>query len=236
MVVERQSYCQAIAKKALFVAVLALAPKAYSQSFSLHDPGPMSAGANSATVDSLSGRHYWIFTALPGTFRLVWSYGSAREGVNIRIKPTMSAVYFPKTPGSTLNSKTSSNSIIFTGTVKEPTKVLIEVDPSKSALVRQTSSYTLEATGSVSFPGPVAPTNPPVSGVYTVDMFGEGAAKFAPNGEITSTTGKTGRWEMFDGPSKTYSVIYGEKRYTLTFQPERGFVDNNGQLVFTLKQ
>jgi hypothetical protein len=207
---------------------------AEAQSLHVESPAPLSAGLNHATIDSFGSSHYWAFTAQPGSFKIAFTYGNPQEGFSTGGRPVMAAAFGPKTPGAAMSYKEFPGGTNWSGSVTKPTRVVIEVDPVKGMLVRQTTAYTLQATGSVSFSG-VAGAAPSVVGVYAINVNEGGTAKFLANGEITSTTGATGTWKLFDAESKTYVVVYGGRRYSLTYQPGRGFVDNNGLITFTQK-
>ena len=218
----------------LVLALLMLAVRCDAQSLHVESPAPLAAGLNHATIDSFGSSHYWSFTAQPGSFKIAFTFGNPQEGFSTGGRPVMAAAFGPKTPGSSMTYKEFPGGTTWTGSVTQPTRVVIEVDPVKGMLVRQTTAYTLQATGSASFSG-VAGAAPSVAGVYAMNFEQGGTAKFMPNGEIVSTTDARGTWKLFDAESKTYVVLFGGKRFSLTYQPGRGFVDNNGMLVFTQK-
>jgi hypothetical protein len=218
----------------LVLALLTLAVRCDAQSLHVESPAPLAAGLNHATIDSFGSSHYWSFTAQPGSFKVAFTFGNPQEGFSTGGRPVMAAAFGPKTPGANMTYKEFPGGTTWTGSVTQPTRVVIEVDPVKGMLVRQTTSYTLQATGSASFSG-VAGAAPSVAGVYAMNFEQGGTAKFMLNGEIVSTTDARGTWKLFDTESKTYVVLFGGKRFSLTYQPGRGFVDNNGMLVFTQK-
>jgi hypothetical protein len=219
----------------LAIWALAQAPSIQAQSLHVESPAPLAAGLNHATIDSFGGEHYWQFTAQPGKFKISFTFSSPQEGFSTGGRPTMAAAFGPKTAGAQMTYKEFPGGTTWTGSVTQPTRVVIEVDPVKGPLVRQTTAYTLEASGSASFTSGAA-AGPSIVGIYAVGVNEGGTAKFLANGTITATTGVTGSWKLFDAGSRTYVVVYGGKRYSLTYQPGRGFVDNNNLLVFTQKR
>jgi hypothetical protein len=130
----------------------------------------------------------------------------------------------------------SPSGTVFTGDVAQPTRVVIMVEPPKSALVRQTNEYTLEASGAVNYATVAGNGTPSVVGTYTVGLNDWGAAKFSADGKIVTTSGAEGTWQLFDADTRTYIVTISGNRMTLTFEPSRGFVDNNNFLTFTVKR
>lgn len=227
----------------------------WAQSLDVKHPAPLKAGVNRATIDSFGGEQFWTFTAQPGHFQLTFVRSGPQEGFSVGPKAGVGAVFAPKTPGAELTSKDSPSGTVFEGRVTQPTRVVILIEPAKSPLVRQTNDYTLEATGAVasgdgggagaqtgaaggggqpSQPGPSG-AGPSVVGVYNVGLNDWGAAKFAADGTIVTASGAKGTWEVFDADTRTYVVTVGGTRFTLTFQPGRGFVDNNSNLVFQSK-
>jgi len=122
---------------------------ASAQSLHVQSPAPLRAGTNHATVDSQVGDHYWFFYAEPGHFQLRFNYRISE--VPDKGHPTAGAIFAPKTPGAVIGYKDLHGGTVWDGSVTKRTRVLIEVDPKKSARGRQTSDYTLIASGSVSF-------------------------------------------------------------------------------------
>jgi hypothetical protein len=225
----RPAVHSALLAAALFAPLLLSA-----QSLHVESPGPLAPGLNHATIDSFGGDHFWSFTAQPGTFTLKWTYNGPQEGFSTGGHPVAAAAFGPKTPGSVLTFKEYAGGTTFSGKVTQPTRVVIEVQPTKGNLVRQTTAYTLEATGNVSFAAGASSTSAPsVAGIYS---RGDVIAKFLPDGSITTNLGGSGHWELFDAESRTYTVILSGTRYSLTYQPGRGFVDNNGSIQFTQKR
>jgi hypothetical protein len=221
----------------IFASVLPLmAPFAvFAQSLHVESPAPLKAGVNRAIIDSFGAEQFWSFTAT-GHFQLSFSRSGAQEGFNIA-KCGVGAVFAPKTQGSKMTLVESQSGTVFTGDVSQPTRVVIMVEPAKSALVRQTNEYTLEASGAVNYTAATADgSTPSVVGTYSVGMNDWGAAKFNADGTIVTTSSADGSWKLFDADTRTYIVIIAGNRMTLTFEPGRGFVDNNGVLTFTAKR
>ena len=143
----------------------------------------------------------------------------------------------PKTPGSTLTFKETQNGTTYEGNVTQPTHVIVMVEPAKSPLVRQTNEYTIDVTGAISGGAEGASSSAPsVVGVYNCGVNDYGAAKFAADGTIVCTSGAKGNWELFDQDTRTYVVKINDTKWTLTFQPGRGFVDSNNNLVLQSKR
>jgi hypothetical protein len=121
--------------------------------------------------------------------------------------------------------------------------VVVMIEPPKSPLVRQTVEYTINLSGAAG-ESSITPSNaatpntasaPSVVGVYNVSLNDYGAAKFNADGTIVTTSGAKGNWECFDADTRTYIITLNNNRMTMTFQPSRGFVDNNNTLIFQLK-
>lgn len=217
------------------VAVLMAPFNASAQSLKIDAPAPMKAGSNRAVIDSFGGDQFWTFTA-KGHFQLHFSRSGAQEGFNIA-KCGAGAVFAPKTPGSKMTFVESPSGTVFTGDVTQPTRVIVMIEPAKSSLVRQTNDYTLEASGAVAFATAdgVAST-PSVVGTYSVALNDYGAAKLSADGSVVTTSGASGKWQLFDADTRTYVITIDNNRMTVTFEPGRGFVDNNGTLLFTAKR
>ncbi len=211
-----------------------------AQSLSIDNPAPLRAGTNSATIDSFGTNQFFVLTAGPGAFKVTFHYGNAQEGFNTGGRPSMFVGFRPKVAGTTLKQADFPGGTTWTGTASSASRLVVAVTPPPGLLVRQTVAYTLEATGAVAFGGgaaDAASAGPTVVGVYAIGIGGhEGVAKFTADGAIATTNNEVGTWKLFDADSKTYVVVFAGKRYTLTYQPGRGFVDNNGFLVFTQKK
>jgi hypothetical protein len=206
-----------------------------AQSLKVENPAPLKSGVNRAVIDSFGGEQFWSFTAT-GHFQLSFSRSGAQEGFNIA-KCGVGAVFAPKTPGCKMTFVESPSGTVFTGDVSQPTRIVVMVEPAKSALVRQTNDYTLEASGAVNYSATTAGAGTPsVVGTYTANLNDLGAAKFTADGKIITTSGANGTWQLFDADTRTYVVVIAGNRMTLTFEPGRGFVDNNGNLTFTAKR
>ncbi|CAK9252025.1 unnamed protein product [Sphagnum jensenii] len=175
----------------------------------------------------------------PGHWQLRFGRSGPQEGFSVGARVGVGAVYAPKTAESTLDFKEDASGVTYNGTVKHPTRVVVMVEPAKSPLVRQTNSYTLEATGSVAESSATAANaesnTPSVVGAYTINMNDLGVAKFAADGSIVTSSGARGTWELFDADTRTYVILINGQRMTLTFQPGRGFVDKNEVLVIAVK-
>lgn len=206
----------------------------FAQSLKVENPAPLKAGSNHAVIDSFGGEQFWTFTAT-GPFKLAFARSGAQEGFNIA-KCGAGAVFAPKTTGAKMSFVENQAGTIWTGEVTQPTRVVIMIEPAKSALVRQTNDYTLEASGAVSYSPASTSASTSVTGTYTVGLNDWGAAKFNADGSIITTSGANGTWQLFDADTRTYIITINGNKMTMTFQPGRGFVDNNNILTFTCKR
>jgi hypothetical protein len=209
-----------------------------SQSLHVEVPAPMRAGNNQAAVDSFVGSHYWFFYAEPGSFHLRFSGGETQEGFTIGGRAVAGAAFGPKTPGATLKWQESASGTTFEGSVKQRTRVVVEVDPRKSPLVRQTTNYILTASGNVSFAtlGKSSGATP-IVGTYMAKLNDFGAVKFRADGSVVASNGAHGTWTLFDADSGIYSVVLSGTRLTLTLAPGRGLIDSgNRNLYFELQR
>jgi hypothetical protein len=218
---------------------LSLGMPSHAQTNDVKNPAPLKAGLNKAVIDSFGSEQFWTFTVQPGHWQLRFVRSTPREGFSVGSRVGIGTVYAPKTPESTLTFKEDPVSVIYDGSVKQPTRVVVMIEPAKSPLVRQTNEYSLEASGSFDSNAAGAARNdastPSVVGVYTISLNDIGVAKFAADGSIVSTNGGNGKWELFDAGTRTYVITIGGQRMTLTFQPGRGFVDKNDFLVIQVK-
>ncbi len=217
-------------------AVLTSGTTAHSQSLDVHKPALLNEGTNSGTIDSFGGDQFWYFTAQPGNFKIVFTRSGAQEGFDIGPKAGFGAIINPAVKGSTLSSKDVANGSIFEGHCSEPTRILAMIEKPKSALVRQTVSYTITVIGSGAPTESNANIPDTVVGVYDVKQNAHGVAKFAADGTITTTSGERGTWSMFDQSTRTYVVTIGQDKWSLTFEPARGFITDNGTLILELKK
>lgn len=222
------------------MAILLCSPLvAEAQSLHVETPAPMRAGNNQAAVDSFVGSHYWYFYADPGSFRLQFSGGDSQEAFTIGGRAAVGAAFAPKTPGATLKWQESASGTAFEGSVKQRTRVIVEVDPRKSPLVRQTTNYVLTASGNVSFAAERGQNSgpAPIVGTYVAKLGDFGAVKFRSDGSIVASNGAHGTWTLFDADIGIYSVVLGGARMTLTLAPGRGLVDSgNHNLDFELQR
>ena len=222
----------------VITTLFALPLVASTQSLHVESPAPMRAGNNQAAVDSFIGSHYWFFYAEPGSFHLRFGGGDTQEGFTIGGRAVAGAAFAPKTPGAVLKWQESASGTTFEGSVKQRTRVIVEVDPSKSSLVRQTTNYVLTAGGHVSFAATGAGSGPaPIVGTYVAKLNDFGAVKFRPDGSIVASNGAHGTWTLFDSDSGIYSIVLGGSRLTLTLAPGRGLIDSgNRNLYFELQR
>jgi hypothetical protein len=221
------------------LAAFIVSTPSQAQTNDVKNPAPLKPGLNKAVIDSFGSEQFWTFTAQPGHFQLRFTRSGPQEGFSVGPKAGVGAVFAPKTPESTLDYKEDASGTTFNGNVKHPTRVVIMVEPAKSPLVRQTNSYTLEATGSAMESSAAAASGDSgassVVGAYTMNMNDLGVAKFAADGSIITSSGARGTWELFDADTRTYVITISGQRLTWTFQPGRGFVDKNEVLVAAVK-
>jgi hypothetical protein len=225
---------------ALLIAVTSL--YAPAQSLKVNDPTHLTAGTNRGTVDSFVGDQFWDFYALPGHFKLVFSGSSPQEGFSVGGRVNAGVAFVPKTPGATFTQHTAANgSIVFSGTVAQRTRVGVVVEKPNSPLVRQTVGYTLAASGSVDLGKSSGPADA-LSVVGTYAMSGGwvgnyGVVKLSPNGNILTSNGQTGHWELFDAESHVYTFTLPQDHRSLIFQPGRGFIDaQNNNLALEVRR
>lgn len=228
---------------AVWSAALAVcAGPAAAQSLHVENPSPLAAGVNQGSVDSFVGPHFWSFVAQPGRFHLVFAGSGTQEGFSIGGRAVAAIAFAPASKTSHFTVKESAQSTSFDGVVATPQKVVVEVEPRKSALVRQTTDYTLTLTGSVTSvaSGGVpagGPTSPPIAGVYIAKTSDAGAVRFAADGSLTASNGAHGTWTLFDEAARIYTVVLDGRRMTVTLSPGRGLVDPiSHNIVFELQR
>jgi hypothetical protein len=226
----------------IFAAMsMCLAAPSQAQTNDVKNPAPLKSGLNKAVIDSFGTAQFWTFTVQPGHWQLRFSRSGPQEGFSVGSRAGVGAVYAPKTAEAVMDFKEDPSGVVYNGNVKHPTRVVVMVEPAKSPLVRQTTNYTLEASGSVAegsattASGGGDASTPSVVGTYTVNMNDFGVAKFAADGSIVTSSGAKGTWELFDADTRTYVIMINGQRQTLTFQPGRGFVDKNEVLVIAVK-
>jgi hypothetical protein len=231
---------------------------AHAQSLDVKHPSPLREGPNSAVIDSFGGDQFWTFIAAPGNFKINYTRSNAQEGFSVGGKAGFGAVIAPAVQGSTISGKDVYGGAVYTGHCDKPTKIICMVEKPNSPLVRQTINYTITVSGSGSGSGGSSSSSAAtgggvgaggatsdsgtlsstdrVAGVYDVMVQNYGAAKFTADGHITTTSGAEGNWSMFDDATRTYIITIASDKWTLTFEPARGFVDKNGQLLLSLKK
>jgi hypothetical protein len=211
--------------------------QAFGQSLDVHKPAQLQEGINNGTIDSFGSSQFWCFTAGRGAYKATFTRKDPQEGFSIGGKAGCGAIINPAVQGSTISTNQVPTGVIIEGQCENPTRILVMVEPANSPLVRQTNSYTLTVSGSTSASETTASnTHDQVAGVYDANNSNYGVAKFASDGSITSTSGSSGQWTLFDDATRTYVINLGQDKWTLTFEPARGFIDKNGQLMFTMKK
>jgi hypothetical protein len=206
------------------------------QSLDVHHPALLNEGTNNGTIDSFGQDQFWYFTANPGNFKIVFTRSGAQEGFDIGPKAAFGAIINPAVKGSSLTGKDVPSGAVFEGHCEAPTRVLAMIEKPRSPLVRQTVSYTITITGSGSPTASNESIADPVVGVYDIMLNAYGVGKFATDGTIVTTSGVSGTWSLFDKSTRTYVVTLGQDKWTLTFEPARGFVDKNGTLIMSVKK
>jgi len=224
------------------LAVVLSGGAALAQSLHVQTPAPLSPGPNQASVDSFVGPHFWAFTALPGHFHLVFKGGTPQEGFAIGGRATVGIAFAPASRTSHYTVKESAAATVFDGVVDHPQRVVVEVEPRNSPLVRQTTDYTLTLSGNVDAAGGAAHADTPdngqqIVGVYVSKISDAGAVRFSPDGSITASNGAHGTWRLFDAQSRIFSIDLDGRRYTVTLSPGRGLIDTgNHNLIFELQR
>ncbi len=226
--------------KSLAVAItLALfsSPAMFGQSLDVHNPAILKEGLNNGVIDSFGSDQFWCFTARPGSYKAVFTRNDPQEGFSIGPKAGCGAIINPSVKGSTITTTQAPTGVVIEGHCETPTRILVMIEPAKSPLVRQTNAYTLTVNGSSSSNEAAASgQRDQVVGVYDANNSNYGVAKFGADGTITTTSGASGQWALFDDATRTYTVNLGTDKWTLNFEPARGFVDKNNVLMFTLKK
>ena len=207
------------------LALLGSAGRIQAQSMDKKAPAPVHSGTNSASVDSLIGPHYWYFFVESGPFQVSFSQGSA-EGLGASGHAAFHCGFSPETPGAQITVKSSPQGDVFSGSVKQRTRVGIAVFPPNSPLVRSTVSYSINASGAGVVFDTAKDQGPAIAGMYNTG-FGNplGAVRFNANGTIEASNGSTGTWKLFDESSATYTVVIAGKRMSLRLDPGRGLID-----------
>ncbi len=218
------------------VVTSALSEKAFAQSLDVKHPAELKEGPNSGTIDSFGGSQFWFFNAKPGNFKCTFTRSGTQEGFNVGPKAGAGAIINPAVQGSTLSTKDLPTGALFEGHCDKPTRVLVMIEPAKSPLVRQTNNYTITVVGSSGSAEAINAAPDAVAGVYDVNINDYGVAKLSPDGSISTTSGANGKWTLFDNATRTYVLMIGNDKWNATFEPARGFVDKNGNLLFSLKK
>jgi hypothetical protein len=215
---------------------LSSSPALFGQSLDVHHPAQLQEGVNNGVIDSFGSSQFWCFTARPGSYKAIFTRNDPQEGFSVGPKAGCGAIINPAVKGSTIITKDVPTGVVIEGHCETPTRILVMIEPAKSPLVRQTNAYTLTVSGSSSSSEATAGSQQDqVAGVYDCNN-NYGAAKFAADGTITTTSGASGQWTLFDDATRTYVVNIGTDKWTVNFEPARGFVDKNGTLMFTMKK
>ena len=190
-------------------------------------PTALQAGPNDGIADSFVGNHDWTFAAKPGPFEVDVRLGrtptnslpGAPFQTVLHIKPFSNVkVTFAKVPGG----------YVYKGTVLKSVNMHLTIIPPQSMLVRESSEYTVEATGNIVFTAGADP----IIGTYT-GPNGLGAVKFQKGGTVVASNGDSGTWVAFDPTLHIYTVIVGQTRWSLKLVAGQGLNDaSNGNITF----
>lgn len=222
-----------------FLALIVFAVPVSAQSLKLETATPLKPGINHGTVDSFVGSHYWYFMVEPGKFHVVFTWSGPKEMATIPGHPIAGMAFVGNNPTAHLKFVESPSSTVWDGSVDKPTKVVVEVDPVKSPLVRQTSDYVFNLSGSIGAGAPAGArpggNKPAIVGTYMSKVDGSGATKFLADGTVVASSGSSGKWTLFDADLGIYTVMLEGRRYSLKLVPARGLVSVADQnLAFEL--
>jgi hypothetical protein len=217
------------------LALSFLALPIHAQSLKLETATPLKAGINHGTIDSFVGSHYWYFMVEPGKFHVVFTWSGPKEMATIPGHPIAGMAFVGNNPTAHLKTMESATNTVWDGSVEKETKVVVEVDPVKSPLVRQTSDYVFNLSGSIGAGTRTGTNKAPIVGTYISKVDGSGATKFLADGTVVASSGAGGKWTLFDADLGIYTVVLEGRRYSLKLVPARGLVSVADQnLAFEL--
>jgi hypothetical protein len=190
-------------------------------------PSYLQPGKNDGISDSLVGPHDWKFSARPGTFQLVISLGTVPAN-SLPGAPFTCVLHVVPLSATHITFKKVPGGYIYAGRIMKPVSMRLAITPPYSPLVRESTTYTVEASGSIAFS-----TGPdPIIGTY-MGPNGLGAVKFQSGGRVLASTGDTGTWTLFDPDLHVYTVVVGQTRWSLRLVPGQGLDDaGNGNITF----
>jgi hypothetical protein len=239
VVCELEEYMNRLLLLVCGLVTLFSAQSASAQSLNPKAPAPLQAGVNTGTVDNFVGTHYWYFTGGPGETHVhvqFKSMGLLGNPYNSTINVTLSDEGHTWHTTKPLLSSGKPVECMFDGKLNKPTRLILTVAPPAGGLVRMGGDYQVEATGAVNF-GEKSSADP-VVGVYkqmngyTQDL---GDCKFLADGNIQTTSGLGGNWQLFDKGTQTYVInIDGQTRHSLQLVNARGLCEPDGIIIFQL--
>ena len=137
---------------AMLVGMLVCA-RVPAQSLQESAPAHLAAGLNRATLDSAGGSQYWDVVVNGGSFRIVVSNDIPQQMFRPGHEPKVTFTLLPKLETAVVAQRgIPGGGTVLEGSVTQRTRVLITVQPVKSA-VRESLVYTLIATGSADLGG-----------------------------------------------------------------------------------
>jgi hypothetical protein len=232
---------QLTALTSLAALLLATASVAGAQSLDSKHPQQLLAGENTGTVDSMVGPQFWQFQSEKGSASIIVRFTSM--GLLGNASAATIQVVLHDGTGKTFGSESVTSTgktveVKWPGTFAKPGRVIVEVRPPMSSLVRTGGDYSVTVTGAVSYANAKAPGPERIAGTYTLMVCPPTldcqATRFFPNGTIKTADGTSGSWAVFDPEALVYSVKIGQNNWSLKLVPGRGLVDtaNTAGIVF----
>ena len=222
-------------------AVIGSAGTANAQSLSLKTPQALEAGENTGTVDSMVGPQFWSFQSKAGSASIIVRFASMGLFGNATAA-TVQIVLHDGTGKTFGTEAVTSNGkpveVKWPGTFAKPGRVIVEVRPPMSSLVRTGGVYSITVTGAVDYSHVKALGPERIAGTYTLMICPPTldcqATRFLPDGSVKTADGSTGSWSSFDPAALVYTVKIGQNTWSLKLVPGRGLVNtsNTTTLVF----
>jgi hypothetical protein len=212
---------------------------ASAQSLKPENPYPLRAGINKGTADSFVGTHYWYFYATPGSTKVTVRFTQAATVFGTQISNntlTITLTDEKKTWRSIkviTPNRNQSEATFTSAKLKNKIKVIVSVAPPNQTLVRMGGDYEIEATGDVQF-DEVKNAADPIIGTFESKVEYYGATKFLAGGTVETSEGSRGTWKAFDSKNHIYTVVIGNRRYSVQYLPGYGLVkpDDPNIIVF----
>ena len=192
---------------------------------------PLVAGPNPGTADSFIGPHIWYFLAQPGQFTVhIDALGMSTSSAPMNGAFSVRAQFGSYVSGNHVTLQAVPHGVVIHGSVVKPTRVNVTIIPPQSMLVRDARNYQIEADGAVAYRND-APD--PIIGGFIGRLNSFGATRFNANGTIAASDGSTGHWTLFDPQLHIYTLVIGDQRLTVKFNPGVGLIDaSNGNIYF----